>query len=558
MNDDDREVKDATAPDRRSLLATLGAVGAGILAGCSEGGEDSTEPVSGTNTEVETGAETASETGAAETEESDGQSDLGDIYVAPDGSDDAEGTADAPLATIQESFNQVDPGETIYANPGEYQEFLYVREGGTADAPVELTGPPDAVLRRSSDAPAAAVIGGDYVHVTGLTIDGLADPDRPEDPDAYGNAPLVLVTANDFDEFNEGTVIAPHGIGNSGRQLVKFRFCANAEAGPFRVTGRAGAKWQLTDQKDHNGEIVYVGTAPVTIDKFDGYSGWDRTHNVHVHHIDNSAGHQHAVLVDTKPGSENITVEYCTDGGGSWSSVDWDASSLILKGHRCTFRWNRIQDGHGNGLKVGRDLTNSAPDDDFRDKVATENEIYGNEILGFDDDAISFSPGSKAGQGPEHQAVYCGNTIEGRATGDPRRACNEDVPTADRVGHVGGDSAWGEESLPESTGPEEIDRGDDGEAPPDFSVSGRLESETATVGDGITILATVENSGGGGSIELTVEAEGTVIGKKLVNVSADSEVTAEIRTEPAPSSGTYMLTLNGEEVGEVTVEEDDE
>lgn len=556
MNKGERNRQEATPIDRRSLLATLGVSGAGTVAGCSEGGQNGTETVSGTDTGETEGTEETKET--EESEESDGQSDLGDIYVAPDGSDEAEGTANAPLATIQEAFNRVDPGETIYASPGEYQESLEIGEGGTADAPIELTGPPDAILRRPSGAPAAALIGGDHVHVTGLTIDGLADPSRPEDPDAYGNGPLVLVTAIDFDEFNQGSVIAPHGIGNSGRQLVKFRFCANAEAGPFRVTGRAGAKWQLTDQENHNGEIVYVGTAPNTIDKFDGYSGWDRTHNVHVHHIDNSAGHQHAVLVDTKPGTENVTVEYCTDGGGSWSSVDWDTSSLILKGHRCTVRWNRLQDGHGNGLKIGREFTDSAPDDEFRDKVATENEIYGNEILGFDDDAVSFYPGSEAGQGPEHQAVYCGNTVEGRATGEPEGACSENVPTTDRVGHVGGNSPWTGKSLPESTGPGEIDRSDNEGPEPDFSVSGGLESETATVGDRITILATVENSGGEGSIELTVETEGTVVGQKLVTVSADSEVTTEVRTNPAPSPGTYTFTLNGEEVGEVTVESDDE
>jgi hypothetical protein len=530
---------------RRAVLATLGTVGAGAIAGCSDG-NSSGEP-SGSD------QETSQSPNGTETEDTSDGTDLGDIHVAPDGSDDADGTATDPLATIGEAFEQAQPGETIYANPGEYQELLEIEEGGTADAPIELTGPPDAVLRRPSDAPAVALIGGDHIHITGLTIDGLADPDRPEDPNAYGNAPLVLVTGTDSDEFNEGAVIAPHGIGHSGRQLVKFRFCANAEAGPFRVTGRAGAKWQLTDQEDHDGEIVYVGTAPVTIDKYDDYSGWDRTHDIHIHHIDNSAGHQHAVLVDTKPGTENVTVEYCTDGGGSWSSVDWDASSLILKGHRCTFRWNRIQDGHGKGLNVGREFTDSAPDDEFRDKVATENEIYGNEILGFDDDAISFHPD----QGPERQAVYCGNTVEGRANGEPERACSGDIPTTDRIGHVGGDSPWADETLPESTGPGEIDRGDDGGPPPEFTVSGRLLAETVTVGEQIPVEAAIENAGGEGAIELTLEAEGTTVGKKLVNVPADSEMTTELRTEPAPAPGTFTLSLNGEELGDVTVESDE-
>ncbi|RQG89628.1 hypothetical protein EA473_21705 [Natrarchaeobius chitinivorans] len=250
---------------------------------------------------------------------------------------------------------------------------------------------------------------------------------------------MVHMTAPDLDEYVEGIVIAPHGIGNSGRQLVNLNFAKNVGVGPFEVTGRAGAKWQLTDEENHNGEIVYVGTGRTTIHQHDNITGWDRTQDIHIHHIDNSAGHPHSQLVDVKPGAENVTIEYCTDGGGSQNDLDRPATSVNLAGYDCTLRWCLIQDGEGNAVNVGREVEDS-PDDEIAEQVGTENAIYGNEISGFGDGwGLGFSPGSDAGQGPEHQAIICGNNIEGRVAGNPESDCPEDVPTGEGIGHTGGD-----------------------------------------------------------------------------------------------------------------------
>lgn len=360
----------------------------------------------------------------------------GVLYVAPDGADDQPGTDDEPLGTIQEAVERIEPGGVVYVTDGEYQENVVVEASGTPEQPIEITGPPSAVLRRAGEVPAAMVVLGDHVHLTGLTLDGLVDPDRPEDPAAYGDAPVLHVTG-EVEDYAEGLVLAPHGIGNSGRQLVNLNFVAGAEVGPFEVTGRAGAKWQLTDEEHHNGEVVYIGTAVSTMRDHDDLPDWDLTHDVHVHHVDNSAGHPHAQLVEIKPGVTDVTVEYCTDGGGSHNTVDWPSSCIGLAGHRCTIRWCRLQDGAGNGISVGQSVD---VDDEVADTVGTENEIYRNEITGFEDAwAIAFSPGAAAGQDPDDQAMLCGNTVEGAVEGDPEVACPEEIPEGTGIGVDGGD-----------------------------------------------------------------------------------------------------------------------
>jgi len=416
------------------------------IAGCSGGDGVSSTTVSGAATDGATATRAAAETSrtaadtptATEGTDSPGLPAGHDYYVTTGGSADNPGTRAAPFGAIAEAIQEVAAGESIYVDSGEYQELLEVGTDGTAEQPIELTGPADAVLRRPSDQPAAMLVGGDHVHVTGLSITGLADPSRAEDPEAYADAPLVMVTTKSFDTYNRGAVIAPHRIGDSGAQLVKFRFCRDAEAGPFRVAGRAGAKWQLSGSGHPSGEIVYVGTSPSTIEKAPVES-WDRTRNVRVHHVDNAAGHPHGQLVDVKPGTENVTVEYCTDGGGSHNNKDWEARSIAVRGHAATVRWNRLQNGEGVGIGVGSGHNND-PENEVQERAGEDNEIYGNEITGFGEESIWFPYDDEGpGQAPEDQAIYCGNTVDGPADGNPASACPADVPSGDGVGHTGGD-----------------------------------------------------------------------------------------------------------------------
>jgi pectin methylesterase-like acyl-CoA thioesterase len=68
------------------------------------------------------------------------------LYVNPAGNDTSSGTQDQPLQTIQEAVDQAGPGTTIHLQPGEYRQDIEIRSGGEPDNPIEITGPPDAVI----------------------------------------------------------------------------------------------------------------------------------------------------------------------------------------------------------------------------------------------------------------------------------------------------------------------------------------------------------------------------------------------------------------------------
>jgi hypothetical protein len=63
-----------------------------------------------------------------------------DIYVSPDGSDDATGTIDAPLQSIQLAVDQATAGSTIYLRGGTYTPTsnIQITKSGTASAPYVL------------------------------------------------------------------------------------------------------------------------------------------------------------------------------------------------------------------------------------------------------------------------------------------------------------------------------------------------------------------------------------------------------------------------------------
>jgi hypothetical protein len=59
-----------------------------------------------------------------------------DIYVSPNGSDDAAGTIGAPLQSIQLAVDQASAGDTIYLRGGTYSPTsnIQITKSGTASA----------------------------------------------------------------------------------------------------------------------------------------------------------------------------------------------------------------------------------------------------------------------------------------------------------------------------------------------------------------------------------------------------------------------------------------
>ncbi|WP_434522846.1 DUF1565 domain-containing protein [Halorubrum sp. AS12] len=390
------------------------------------------------------------------------------IHVDPAGTEQATGTSPDPFGTIQSALDVAQPGHTVHVSPGTYTTQVQTVRAGTTEEPITITGPREAVYR--SQAPFE--INHSHIHLTGLTFNGLLDPDSPEDDNVYSES-LLQVNETFFERIKNGersndepvsdeeylvdVVVKPEAVGNCRADFVKIHWSRNVEIGEFEVIGPAGVKYLYGDSVGHNGEIVYVGNP---IGK--GYP-IDVSRDIHIHHIDNSAGYEHNELVDVKGGARNVLVEYCTDSGGGRYVLDEadDTSECVvhLGGRKCVLRWCAIEDSQGQAVEVGSwDIAHPEEFEenkgvDFPEEAESfgrENSIYGNEFRDHDGLAVQYpvvyseADGLEIaeGYGPEDQRHVCGNEIDGPSHGSPAIDCETDLPTTDQIGHRGGNSPW--------------------------------------------------------------------------------------------------------------------
>ena len=446
---------------RRQILATVGV--SGIVAGYvgtsdnrSETPADTPDPtdrdtptdkLKATSTDTPTAEPDPTSTDNMEETTAGRESDI--IYVDPAGDDSNPGSEANPLQTIKTALDRVQPGETVYLEPGEYRDRIVTIIPGEPENPITITGSKDAVIRPSEDIVEKhfypVKIQHSHYRLAGVTITGLQTPSAPEQVDSYAKRLVQVSPRPDSSEYIEDVVFAPHGIGNSQTKLVSVVRAKDCEFGPFKMIGPAGVEYLYGDKVSHIGEILYIGQPlQVYADGADGYhwDTYDRTRDIHIHHIDNSEGYHHSELVDCKDGTENITVEYCTDAGGSQNNEPFTPQSIHVRGHHCTFRWNRLAGGAGNGIEVykpGSDdvFPEFGFDEGVVERIATENEIYGNEIHDFEEFAVAFDDETR-----DAQQHVCGNDIRGETNGDPGKECPDDLPDSDEIGHTGGDSPY--------------------------------------------------------------------------------------------------------------------
>jgi len=394
-----------TYPTRRQMLAALGFATTGLMAGCGETADSrGGTPTAGTEV-TDPQSETA--TTAADT---------AGYYVHPDGADDNDGSKENPLETVSEGLNRARPGETVHLRPGEYNEAIFSVRDGEPDAPITITGPEEAVIRPPPETYSAVTIRHDHIHLRGTTIDGLIDPDtKYEDWRAWAGNCVQVNPASRADEgvsYVRGAVVEPAKVGNTRNAVVQTARIRDAVIGGFEVIGPAGMKQDprvANHEIGHVGEIVYLGS-PADTHESAGYpyDTPDRSRNVRVHHIDNSAGHSHNEFVEVKPGCTNVTVEYCTDRNAGHNTEGLVEPAILISGNDCTIRWNDVGDCPS---PIG---FNSYKMDGI--EWAQDNAVYGNHIHGFAAGAFNFRSRAGVAVGPADQRTVCGNRIE---RGDP-------------------------------------------------------------------------------------------------------------------------------------------
>ncbi|KAL4773232.1 hypothetical protein BDW60DRAFT_216020 [Aspergillus nidulans var. acristatus] len=197
-----------------------------------------------------------------------------DIYVSPDGSDDATGTIDAPLQSIQLAVDQATAGSTIYLRGGTYTPTsnIQITKSGTASAPY--------VLRAYE---------GEWV-----IIDGEELPGTPADLDAsLDNADRGILHIQDAEywEFYDLELInGPYGVyarDASNNHYERITTRDNYETG-FQLQGESsnnvvlyldsyGNRDPRKNGESADGEFKSAVTIEDTIAWGNGFNRWDFT-----------------------------------------------------------------------------------------------------------------------------------------------------------------------------------------------------------------------------------------------------------------------------------------
>jgi len=442
---------------RRRVLAALSGGGLAALAGCSGQGDDGeTDPPPTDTTTRSTATATADDpppqTSEPPTDEptTAETTDRSVYHVAPGGDDGAEGAEDRPLRTVAEGLARAQPGETVRLAPGEYRELVRTVRDGEPDAPITVEGPPEAVIRPTRDVNDCVLIEHHHFRLRGVTVDGLAEPDRKfADYEAWMPR---LVNISPLGRREEGVeyirdvVVEPSRLGNAARAMVQVERVRGASIGNFEVIGPAGMQFDrrvANHEPGHIREIVYVGSPEVHRgEPYYGFDTLDRTRDVRVHHVDNSAGYRHNELVDVKLGSERITVEYCTDRNAGHNSDGGRNAAIDVKGNDCTVRWNDV-----GACTTAVSFGAWAPSSDVDGgDWSQHNAVYGNHIHDFA--AGAFRLRNTGDSGPvsfDDQRAICGNEID-------RGDVSLSRWVGDANGFAGGVDARGQEAVSVTVG----------------------------------------------------------------------------------------------------------
>jgi len=414
--------------DRRMVLAAVAGAAMG-LAGCNTDPEQSTDTATDPSTPTPTGSLTATPTPSpteTDTPTETPRESQDTTFVGPDGDDGNPGTKDAPLSRIGTALEATGPGETVYLLPGEYRQAIPTVQDGEPGNPITITGPADAVVRpppSDIETPTLVNIQHNHFHLRGITLNGLIEPDRKfEDYDAYVTRCVMISPVGRKEEgleYINDVVVEPARLGYASGPLIQTQRIRNASIGNFEVIGPPGMAFDRrvdNFQHGHVREIVYIGS-PETHrgEPYYKYETLDRSRNIRIHHIDNSAGYRHNELVDVKLGSSNVTVEYCTTRNAGHNTEGTVSAALDIKGNDCTIRWNDIQECP---LPVSFGAWGPSEDIDQTD-WSRNNAVYGNVIRNFAAGPFRLRHKPAWDIGPvsfDDQRVICGNEIE---RGDP-------------------------------------------------------------------------------------------------------------------------------------------
>jgi hypothetical protein len=332
-------------------------------------------------------------------------------YVSSSGDDQNHGIApNAAFQTIQRAVDLAQPGDTISLAPGNYFQDIVSRRDGTADAPITISGSPEAVLR-GGGAGRIVQIHHDNLTLEGFTIDGLWGV--PSSKRGYREKLLYAVGSRPYDGVS-GLRILHMTFKNGGGECLRLRYFArHNEVAYSRFLGCGVHDFKFKSGK-RNGEAIYIGTAPEQRGNgINPTADVDGSNDNWIHH--NYFDTQGNECVDIKEGASGNIVEHniCT------GQRDPKSGGFDVRGVNNVVRYNESYGNSGAGIRLGGDT----PVD------GVDNAVYGNYFH------HNRAGGVKLIR--KRQASLCGNRVESNRGGkligsawlDPTVACGDAKPS---------------------------------------------------------------------------------------------------------------------------------
>ncbi len=288
-------------------------------------------------------------------------------------------------AELTDALDDAEPGDTITLDPGDYTGSFEATASGTAERPITLTGPRDAVLS-NDDGYGLHLDGADHWNLTGFTV---ADS-------AKG---IVL------DESDRVTIDGVEVYG-TGAEAVRLRAASSDNIIRNSVIHDTGR------EQPQYGEAVYIGSAVGHWDDFgeNGGEGPDRSDRNQV--LDNVIGPDvTAEHVDVKEGTEGGVVRGNTFDGDGISGENYADSWMDVK---------------GNAYLIAANTGTYGGDGELLDGYQTHDRVEGwgcgntfrandSDLGGADGYAINVTNRNDCGDAPN--VVTADNTVTGAGSG---------------------------------------------------------------------------------------------------------------------------------------------
>ena len=337
------------------------------------------------------------------------------LYVDPRGSDTDDGTAAAPLATIQAALDKATPGTVINLAPGVYRETLATVRDGAPGAPITIKGPESGKDRAGRyrvvvyGTGRVVSVNHSYYTFDGFTIDGqekLAGTAYPTDLAAVtafknrvqpqvADGRLIYIGAADDTRDLTGITIHNMFLNGAGGECVRLRNNAHDNAITDSVIQYCGMFGKGDDDeraKYHNGEGVYIGTSPNS-DSQPMHANDGSSRNLVARNTIRTFGSE---CFNVKENAHDNVLEdnVCSD---NTESAEFDGSNIELRGHSNVVRNNEISDSAGVNIKIRSDSKKF----DRGGNVVENNRISGGAAVFMMDSAVP-------------QGRMCGNRVTTR------------------------------------------------------------------------------------------------------------------------------------------------